>query len=90
MQEDIPQSSLDTIIGTLNLYKASKIEKSKKEQIKFLQKLIQTRSVNPNVNDPTRSNPYDSIELEVAELIFNKLKKFGLSSKFESVSPYET
>ena len=63
------------------------IEKSQKEQIEFLQKLVQTRSVNPNMDDPTKSSPYDPIELEVAELIFNKLKKIGLSPKFESVSP---
>lgn len=62
------------------------IEKSKKEQIEFLQKLVQTKSVNPNMDDPTKSSPYDPIELEVAELIFNKLKKIGLSPKFESVS----
>jgi len=62
------------------------IEKSKKDQIKFLQKLIQARSVNPNLDDPTKSSPYDPIELEVAELIFNKLKTFGLSPKFEGIS----
>ncbi|MDP2864607.1 MAG: M20/M25/M40 family metallo-hydrolase, partial [bacterium] len=62
------------------------IEKSKEEQIKFLQKLVQTRSVNPNMDDPTKSSPYDAIELEVAELIFNKLKKIGLSPKFEGIS----
>ncbi len=62
------------------------IEKSKKEQIEFLQKLVQTKSVNPNMDDPTKSSPYDPIELEVAELIFDKLKKIGLSPKFESVS----
>jgi len=62
------------------------IEKSKKEQIEFLQKLIQTPSVNPNMDDPTKSSPYDPIELEVAELIFNKLKEIGLSPKFEGIS----
>ncbi len=62
------------------------IEKSKKEQIEFLQKLVQTKSVNPNMDDPTKSSPYDPIELEVAELIFNKLKKIGLTPKFEGVS----
>ena len=63
------------------------IEKSKAEQIKFLQKLVQIRSVNPNMDDPTKFSPYDPIELEIAELIFNKLKEIGLSPKFESVSP---
>lgn len=62
------------------------IEKSKKEQVEFLQKLVQTKSVNLNMDDPTKSSPYDPIELEIAELIFDKLKKIGLSPKFESVS----
>ena len=62
------------------------IEKSKKEQVKFLQKLVQTKSVNPNMDDPIKSSPYDPIEVEVAELIFNKLKEIGLSPKFESIS----
>lgn len=63
------------------------IEKSKEEQIEFLQRLIQTKSVNPNMDEPTKSSPYDPIELEIAELIFKKLKGIGLSPKFESVSP---
>jgi succinyl-diaminopimelate desuccinylase len=63
------------------------IEKSKKEQVKFLQKLIQAKSVNPNMQDPTKSSPYDTVELNVAELIFNKLKEIGLSPKFEGISP---
>lgn len=63
------------------------IERLKDEQIEFLQKLIQTPSVNPNMDDPTKSSPYDPIELEIAEIIFNKLKEVGLSPKFESVSP---
>ena len=63
------------------------IEKTKDEQIKFLQKLVQTKSINPNMDDPTKSSPYDPIELEVAELIFNKLKEIGLQPKFESISP---
>lgn len=62
------------------------IERSKKEEIKFLQKMVQTRSVNPYTDDPTKSSPYDPIELEIAELIFNKLKEIGLSPKFEGVS----
>lgn len=63
------------------------IEKSKNEQIKFLQKLVQTPSINPHMDDPTRSSPYAPIELEIAELIFNKLKEIGLSPKFEGISP---
>lgn len=62
------------------------IEKSKDEQIEFLQKLIQTPSVNPHMDDPTKSSPYDPIELQVAELIFDKLKEIGLSPKFEGIS----
>ena len=62
------------------------IEKTREDQIRFLQKLVQTRSVNPHLGDPTKSSPYDPIELEVAHLIFNKLKSFGLSPKFEGVS----
>lgn len=64
----------------------SEIEKSKKEQIEFLQKLVQTRSINSNMDDPTKSSPYDPIELEVAELIYNKLKKISLHPKFEGIS----
>jgi len=64
----------------------AEIEKSKDEQIEFLQKLIQTPSVNPHMDDPTKSSPYDPIELEVAELIFDKLKEIGLSPKFEGIS----
>jgi len=65
----------------------AEIEKFKNEEIKFLQALVQTSSVNPNMGDPTKSSPYDPIEIEVAELIFKKLKEIGLSPKFESVSP---
>lgn len=63
------------------------IEKSKNEQIRFLQRLVQTRSVNTSMDDPTKSSPYNPIELEVGELIFNKLKEIGLSPKYEGISP---
>jgi len=63
------------------------IEKSKKEQVEFLRKLIQTNSINSNMDNPTKSSPYDPIEFEVAELISEKLKTFGLSPKFVGVSP---
>jgi acetylornithine deacetylase/succinyl-diaminopimelate desuccinylase family protein len=43
--------------------------------------------VNPNISDPTKSSPYDPIELEVAEIIFKKLEGLGLSPKFEGISP---
>lgn len=62
------------------------IERSKKEEIKFLQRLVQTPSVNPYMDDPAKSSPYEPVELEVANLIFNKLKEIGLSPKFEGIS----
>ncbi|MBU4369613.1 ArgE/DapE family deacylase [Patescibacteria group bacterium] len=62
------------------------IEKSAKEEIEFLQKLVQAKSVNPNMDDPIKSSPDDPIELEVANLIFNQLKEIGLSPKFEGIS----
>lgn len=77
-------------MGAMEQIKAKivkEIEKSKNEQIGFLKKLIQTDSINPNMDDPTKSSPYDPIEFEVAELIFEKLKTFGLSPKFVGVSP---
>ncbi len=64
----------------------NEIEKSKTEQIEFLQKLIQTRSVNPNLADPTKSSPYDPIELDIAKLIYNKLEEIGLHPKFKGIS----
>jgi acetylornithine deacetylase/succinyl-diaminopimelate desuccinylase-like protein len=62
------------------------IKKSRKEQIEFLQKLVQISSANPYVKDPMKSSPYEPVELKVAELIFNKLKNIGLSLKFDSIS----
>jgi len=62
------------------------IESSKEEEVQFLQKLVQTKSVNPNMDDPMKSSPYDNVELEMAELIFNKLKEMGLSPKLEGMS----
>ena len=72
---------------TIKLKIIEEIDESRSEQIEFLQKLVQTNSVNQNLDDPTKSSPYDPIELEVAELIFNKLKESGLTPKLESVSP---
>jgi len=62
------------------------IEKSKKEQIEFLRKLVQTPSPNPYVKNPLKSSPYDPIELGVAELIYNTLEEFGFSPKFIGIS----
>jgi acetylornithine deacetylase/succinyl-diaminopimelate desuccinylase family protein len=59
------------------------IEKQRDEIIKFTQELVKIKSVNPytpeisyKINEP--------IEKEVAELIFEKLKEFGLKPKFVS------
>jgi acetylornithine deacetylase/succinyl-diaminopimelate desuccinylase family protein len=60
-----------------------KIKRENKELIKFLQELVQANSVNPyspkeswKINEP--------IEKEVATLIYEKLKDFGLKPKFVS------
>jgi len=71
----------------LQLEIIKEIEKSKREQIKFLQKLVQTPSSNPYIKNPLKSSPCAPVELKVAKLIFNKLKKIGLLPKFESISP---
>ncbi len=63
-----------------------KIERSGNEQIEFLQRLVQTPSVNLCMDDPTKSSPYDPVETDVAHLIFNKLKEFEFSPKFEGIS----
>lgn len=62
------------------------IEKQKREEIKFLQKLVQTPSANPFVSDPLKSSPYEPVEKEVAKLIFNKLDEIRLSPKFVGIS----
>lgn len=62
------------------------IEKNKKEEIAFLQKLVRTPSVNHFVSEPEKSKIDEPIEKEVAKLIFQKLKKIGLSPKFEGIS----
>lgn len=64
----------------------NEIEKSKVEIIKFSQELIKSRS--PNPHSPNESWKIDEpIEKEVAELISNKLKEFGLKPKFISTLP---
>lgn len=62
------------------------IEKTKDEQIKFLQRLVRKSSVNPYIKDPLKSSPYEPVELEVAQLIFDKLKSIGLTPKMEGIS----
>jgi acetylornithine deacetylase/succinyl-diaminopimelate desuccinylase family protein len=62
------------------------IEKSKAEIIKFSQELVKSKSLNPYSPDESwKINK--PIEKEVAELIFNKLKEFGLKPKFISALP---
>lgn len=61
----------------------NEIEKSKAEIIKFSQELIKAKSPNPySPNESWKINR--PIEKEVAELIFNKLKEFGLKPKIVS------
>lgn len=62
------------------------IEANQNEQISFLQTMVQTKSVNPNMDNPMKSSPYDPVELDLARLIFGKLKEFGLEPKFEGFS----
>lgn len=64
----------------------NEIEKSKAEIIKFSQELIKAESQNPYLPDESwKIN--EPIEKEVARLIFNKLKEFGLKPKFVSALP---
>jgi acetylornithine deacetylase/succinyl-diaminopimelate desuccinylase-like protein len=51
-----------------------------------LQKLVQTPSANPFTKEPLKSSPYTPVELEVAELIYDKLHEIGLQPKFVGVS----
>lgn len=62
------------------------IESNKEEQILFLQKMVQTKSVNPAMENPMKSSPYDPVELDLARLIFSKLEEVGLNPKFEGLS----
>lgn len=63
-----------------------RLRDQRKKRLNFLQRLVQTPSVNPYTDDPAKSSPYEPVELEVANLIFNKLKEIGLSPKFEGIS----
>lgn len=64
------------------------IERNKEEEIEFLQRLVQTPSSNPFVANPLTSSPYEPVEKEVAQLIFNKLLEIGLSPKFIGMSEH--
>ncbi|MDI6807305.1 MAG: hypothetical protein QMD14_05920, partial [Candidatus Aenigmarchaeota archaeon] len=59
------------------------IEKSKADIIKFSQELIRAESTNPHSPDESwKIN--EPIEKDVAKLIYNKLKDFGLKPKYIS------
>lgn len=60
------------------------IERNFDDQIKFLQKLVITKSDNPFT--PENSSPDNPIEIEVVKLIKQKLEEFGLSPEFKGVS----
>ena len=60
------------------------IKKNFKEQVLFLQKLVQTKSANPFT--PENSDPNEPIEREVAHLIKGKLREIGLKPKLIGVS----
>lgn len=61
------------------------IEKNFPEQVAFLQKLVQTKSANPFT--PEKSDPNESVELETAKLIENKLKKIGIQAQRMAINP---
>lgn len=72
---------------TKNLRKAIKktIEKNFNSQVKFLQKLVRIKSANPFTSENSSSN--EPVELEVAKLIKNEIKKIGFPVKFKGASP---
>jgi len=64
----------------------NEIEKQKDEIINFAQKLVRTKSVNPYTPEIS-SKINEPIEKEVAKLIYEKLKEFGLKPRYVSVLP---
>ena len=62
----------------------SVLDKNFNDQVKFLQQLVRTESSNPFT--PETSPPDESIELEVAKLIKQKLEEFGLFLEFKGIS----
>lgn len=72
---------------TENLQKSVKmaIEKNFNSQVKFLQKLVKTKSANPFTSE--NSSDDEPVELEVAKLIKNEIKKIGFSVEFKGASP---
>lgn len=61
------------------------IEKNFNLQVKFLQKLVRTKSANPFTSE--NSSADEPVELEVARLIKNEIKKIGFSAEFKGASP---
>lgn len=60
------------------------INNNKSNAISFLQKLVQTKSVNPFT--PEKSRPDSPIELEVAKIIYEELKSIGLTPHYTSLN----
>ena len=63
------------------------IDRSRPEQISFLRKLIQTKSVNPSVTGLTDEKENGAVEVKTAKLVFSKLKDSGFNPRFENRSP---
>lgn len=61
------------------------IQRRWNDQVMFLQQLIQTRSANPYL--AVTSDPHDPIELDVANLIYDKLAAIGFVPECRGVSP---
>ena len=55
------------------------VNKNFDSQVKFLSKMVKTKSV--NTSEPGCSSPKDPVEAEVAELIYKKLSSMGLSPR---------
>lgn len=83
---DTPKANLLLKMNDLKEKVLKEIEKNQEEEIRFLQKLVQTPSSNPFVKNPLNSDPSKPIEKKVAFLIYKKLKQIGLSPKFLGVS----
>jgi acetylornithine deacetylase len=62
------------------------IDRSRPEQISFLRKLIQAKSVNPSVTGLTDGKENEPVEVEAAKLVFSKLKDIGFNPRFENRS----
>lgn len=56
------------------------VEKNAEEQVRFLQKLVQTKSANPFT--PETSVPDEPVEKEMAHVLASKLQEIGLEPQF--------